>query len=241
VSPFAFRYVLFAGCYQPFDERAALRRLDDAVTRNGLDLKVVYLPHPRRLPRRRPDLVDEREFDHVIVEPRVRDGYRAGWRDGEQQGPLKTAALPLSAYPALLENAAFVVCPLSTIMLEAAIFRRRVLTIAYHDGVHNTSPGVAIDYLHFEGVDAVDQFEICRREADLGGMFAEMAATPGTVARPPKEQMDYWIYHDERPFGERLASFLDRIARSDRSILTNVRSEARANGFEEGIGSPIPD
>jgi hypothetical protein len=217
-SPFPFRYVLFAGCYQRFDELSAIQQLEREIEQHGLDLKVVYLPHPRRLRRKLPDFVDERRFRHVVIEPRVRERYLEGWvRDGGgiRQGAktMGKRSLPLDYYPALLENAEFVVCPLSTMMLEAAIFGRRVLVIAYHDGLHGTSPGVAMNYLHYEGVDRVEGFEICRDQAALGPLFARLTREQRPPVRPPKEQMDWWIYHDERPFGERLAEFVEDIGR----------------------------
>lgn len=224
-SPHAFPYVLFAGCYQPFDELSALRRLEDVIEREGLDLKVVYLPHPRRLGRDVDDFVDDQTFRHVIVEPRVREGYVED--HGLPKG--RMFPLPLDYYPGLLENARFVVCPLSTLMLEAAIFRRRVLVIAYHDGVHAASPGVAIDYLHFEGVDDVDTFEVCREAGDLAPLFARMAASGAPDRRPAKEQMDRWVFHDERPFGERLAAFVERIAARERLGAQAGRRAATAN------------
>jgi len=211
-SPFPFRYVLFAGCYQPFDELAPLERLDRAVDEHGLDLKIVYLPHPRRLPRRRPDLVDEEHLRNVLIHPRVRAGYlAASGSDGKGPG-LADRMLPIEAYPALLEHAEHVVCPLSTMMVEAAILGKRVLVIAYHDGLHNTSPGVAIDYLHFEGVDDVELFEVCRDERALGETFAALVRERTRPSPPPKAQMDRWIYHDERHFSERLEAFVERIA-----------------------------
>jgi hypothetical protein len=210
-SPFPFRYVLFAGCYQPFDELAALERIDRAIDQHGLDLKVVYLPHPRRLPRRRLDFVDEQQLRNVVIEPRVRAGYLAAFgSDGKGPG-LADRTLPVDAYPALLEHADHVVCPLSTMMVEAAIFGRRVLVIAYHDGLHETSPGVAIDYLHFEGVDDVELFTVCREEAALADAFLALARERTAPRPPPKEQMDRWIYHDERSFSERLEAFVARI------------------------------
>lgn len=224
-SPHAFEYALFAGCYQPFDELDALRRLEDVIEREQLALKVVYLPHPRRLKRAVDDFVDEAEFRHVILEPRVREGYIAD--HGLPKGRMQP--LPLDYYPGLLENARFVVCPLSTIMLEAAIFRRRVLVIAYHDGVHAGSPGVAIEYLHFEGVDAVDTFSVSRRADDLAPRFAEMARSAQPDRQPPKEQMDRWVYHDERPFGERLAAFVEEIGRREARGDQAGRRAATAN------------
>jgi hypothetical protein len=213
-SPFPFPYVLFAGCYQPFDERGALQRLDAEIERRGLDLKVVYLPHPRRLRRDNDDFVDESTLEHVVVEPSQREAYVTGyekWRADPSLQKMGMPRLPLDQYPALLENAEFVVCPLSTMMLEAAILRRRVLVIAFHDGIHATSPGVAIDYLHFEGVERVETFEVCRELEEFGPLFGRMAAEDAPAAQPPKEQMDYWVYHDERTFGERLAAFVERI------------------------------
>ena len=204
-SPFPFPYVLFAGCYQPFDELGALERLEQEIERSKLDLKVVYLPHPKRLRRKNDDFVDDSRFEHVLVEPRSRDGYIA------EKGKGKREPLPLDYYPALLENAEFVVCPLSTLMLEAAILRRRVLVIAYDDRIHPTSPGVAIKYLHFEGVERVETFEVCREMEDLAPLFRQLASEKPAPVQPPKEQTDYYVFHDERSYSERLRDFVEEI------------------------------
>lgn len=217
-SPFPFRYVLFAGCYQPFDELTALELLEEEIERSRLDLKIVYLPHPRRLLRDNDDFVDDTRFKHVVVEPRTRDAYVAerGISKGRRQ------PLPLDYYPALLENAEFVVCPLSTLMLEAAIFRRSVLVIAYHDGIHASSPGVAIKYLHFDGVDQVDTFEVCHDIDELAPLFGRLAREQRPPARPPKDQLDYYVFHDERPYSRRLRDLVDEIGRA-RGLTTGDR------------------
>lgn len=208
-SPFPFRYVLFAGCFRPFDELTAIEALDEAVEAAGLDLKIVYLPHPRRLPRKRADRVVEERLRHIVIEPRVRGGYVDGWSEPVRKMAIEP--LPLDAYPPLLENAEAVVCPLSTIMLESAILRNRVLVLAYHDGLHDTSPGRAINYLHFDRVDEVENFTICRRERDLGPLLTEMATTEWGARRPPKQLTDYWIYHDDSSYAQRLAAWVQEI------------------------------
>ncbi|HYM56340.1 MAG TPA: hypothetical protein VES79_00110, partial [Solirubrobacteraceae bacterium] len=125
VSPFPFRYVLFAGCYLPFDELSALERLEAEIERRNLDLKVVYRPHPNRRDRRTPDFVDESKFEHVVIDPQVREAYLQTSERGD--GKSTVPQLPaLDYYPALLEHAEFVVCPLSTMIIESAIFERRV-------------------------------------------------------------------------------------------------------------------
>lgn len=218
-SRFPFPYILFAGSYRPFDELRALELLDRAIANAKLGVKIVYLPHPRRVERRRPDFVDESRLANVVIEPEVRSEYLDSWKQEEGRWRptrriARTRPLQAARYPDLLENAEFVVCPLSTMMLEAAIFRRRVLAIAYHDGLHRTSPGYTVKYLHFERVDTLDTFEVCRREEDLVPTFEAMARANPAPRRPSKEQMDFFIYHDNRPFGARLREFVEDIASS---------------------------
>ena len=213
-SPFPFRYVLFAGCYLPFDELSALERLEAEIEARGLDLKVVYRPHPRRRARRRPDFVDESRFRHVVIDPQVREAYLQTFQRGD--GKSTVPQLPsLDYYPALLENAEFVVCPLSTMIIESAIFERRVLVIAYDDEIHPYSPAVAVNYLHFEGVDRVDGFRVVREIDDLAPAFGDLASGGGHPERSLREQVDEWIHWDERSYSRRLADWVEEIGRRE--------------------------
>jgi hypothetical protein len=210
-SPFPFRYVLFAGCSLPFDERTSLELLERTIEGAGLDLKVVYRPHPQRRRRRVPDRIDEARFSHVVIDPQVRDQYLRSFEpDGERSLPPMPA---LEYYPALLEHAEFVICPLSTMVLESAIFEREVIVIAYHDGIHKDSPGVVVGYDHFQGMDRIDGLHMCRRVDDLAPLFRSLAAEPRRAqARSMRAQVHPWIYHDERPYRERLAELVQAIA-----------------------------
>jgi hypothetical protein len=217
-SPFPFRYALFAGCYAPFDERAALERIDAAIEAGGLDLKVVYRPHPHRRPRRTPDRVVESEFRHVVLDPQVRDLYEASFAEYDR-GAKRAKPLfpPLDYYPALLENAELVVCPLSTMIVEAAAFERPVIVIAYDDGVHEDSPALVVGYDHFEGIDRIDGFEVCGQADELGERFARLAKGPAPPHEPLREQIRWWLHHDERTYAERLAALVAEIG-GERSI-----------------------
>jgi hypothetical protein len=212
-SPFPFRYVLFAGCYAPFDERGALEALDAAIARAGLDVTVVYRPHPHRAPRARPDRIDEAALRHVVIDPEVRDAYLTtfGAEYGRGATRLKPLFPALDSYPARLEHAELVICPLSTMMVEAAIFERRVVVVAYDDGVHATSPSTTIDYEHFEGVERVEGFTVVRRREDLGPALAALLAHPDPD-RPMREQLRWWLHFDERTYAERLADLVDGLA-----------------------------
>jgi len=219
-SPFPFRYALFAGCFAPFDEAGALRRLERAIDAAGSDITVVYRPHPHRMPRRVPDLVDERELSHVILDPQVRDHYAAsfeeqgGWASADRRR-LKPLLPPLDYYPALLEHAEFVICPLSTMIVEAALFECPVIVVAYDDGIHPNSPAAVVDYEHFEGIDRVDGFYVCRRPEELDESFIRLSGGGIRSGRPLREQIRWWLYFDERSYGERLRSWVEAIARRE--------------------------
>lgn len=216
-SPFGFPYVLFAGCYAPFDERSALERLDRLVSEHDLGLTIVYRPHPHRHPRNVPDFVEEEAFQHVVIDPQIQPFYEASRAEFEawntpERARLKPLLPALEYYPRLLENAEFVICPLSTMIVEAAIFERRVAVVAYDDGIHENSPSVVVDYDHFEGIDRIDGFSVCRTRDDLDAAFLEMAAGGGLPGHPLKEQIRWWLHWDERPYGDRLQEWLAEIA-----------------------------
>ncbi|MEJ7786040.1 MAG: hypothetical protein WKF96_14640 [Solirubrobacteraceae bacterium] len=219
-SPFPFRYALFAGCFAPFDEAAALRRLDRAIEAAGADITVVYRPHPHRMPRKMPDYFDEREFSHVVLDPQVRDHYgdsfkeQAGWASSDRRR-LKPLLPPLDYYPALLAHAELVVCPLSTMIVEAALFERPVIVIAYDDGIHANSPAAVIEYEHFEGIDRVDGFHLARRPEDLDEAFLRVAEGGGRPTRPLRDQIRRWLHFDERSYGERLRDWIEVIGRRE--------------------------
>ena len=219
-SPFPYPYVLFAGCYAPFDERSALQRLDRLISEHRLDLTIVYRPHPHRHPRSVPDFVEEGSLEHVVIDPQIEPFYQASRAEFEswntpERARLKPLLPSLDYYPRLLGNAEFIVCPLSTMIVESAILERRVVVVAYDDGIHANSPAAVVDYDHFEGMDRIDGFALSRTPEEMDAAFVEMAAGGLRPNQPLKEQIRWWLYWDERPYGDRLQDWLTEIAKRE--------------------------
>lgn len=216
-SPYPFRYVLFSGCALPFDELTALRELDRVVEEMGDDrLKIVYRPHPWRQPRACPDLFREEDFRHVVIDAQVRDAYYEAARQGRTLGPAEI--LPsLDYYPSLIGHAQFVVSPLSTMLVEAALLERPVLVIAYDDFVHDMPPSLVAKFDHFAGIEEIDGFSFCRRLDQLGEAFERMPpARHGSL----RDQVREWLFFDDDSYAVRLARLIDELFPSRRSVVS---------------------
>lgn len=207
VSPHSKPYVLFAGTAPPFDELDALHRLDKLFTRIAPQLTIVYRPHPWREPRRSPDRFSEDDFDNVVLDRQIKADYGASQRSSSVPQPAQ--ALPeLDYYPSLVGNAEFVISPLSTMLIEAGLLERRVLVLAYSDGIHPVSLDTYAQYDHLDGVANVTGFATARSRDDLLTHAAEMVAEPKSE-KSIREQMRQWLYFDERTYADRLAEVVE--------------------------------
>jgi len=201
---YPFDYVLFAGCAVAFDEISALKILDETIERELLPVTIVYRPHPWRLPRSCPDDFFALDFKHVIMDGQVKDAYI----DSKDRGTRDPSnALPdLAYYPGLLHHARFVICPLSTMLLEALYFKKDVISIEYDDGVHITSPHALRRYEHFDGIDALQGVWPCTHVSSLAMDFKNIYNLTDIFREKPllAKQLQHYIYSDDVLYAERL-------------------------------------
>lgn len=225
--PYPFRYALLAGSALPFDELTPLKLLEEQIERSGRDdLKIVYRPHPWRFPRVVDDVFHEQEFKHVVLDRQVRDQYLATIAAKSQNNP--ASFLPsLDYYPSLIGNAELVITPLSTMLVEAGIFDRRVLVIAYDDKIHPVPPSTVFHFDHFRGTESVDGFELCWSVNTLATMFERMLELPPIERHGVRNQLRQWLFFDERSYSERLRDLVDEIGRRE-GLPTAINGEAAA-------------
>jgi hypothetical protein len=206
---FDFEYVLFAGLAIAFDEIAALRIIEDEIAGKPDvygGLKVVYRPHPWRQTRISRDHFDEKEYSHVIMDPQLRDAY---YHKNTNFQP------DLSYYPALLKNAVFVVASPTTMMIESLIFRKRVLVLAYDDGVHLTSPHNALaNYVHFRGIERVEGISLCLEKSSLAEHFRRLWLHQEEVdAEKQARDLNYFLFDDGGRYRDRLAALVSKLSK----------------------------
>lgn len=210
-SPYPFPYVLFAGASLPFDEVGLLRQLDRWLPELGIDgLKIVYRPHPARHFRLSEDVLREEEFASVVLDQQVREPYLAAAAKGLREFPMPS----LDWYPGLLGHARALVCPLSTMIVEAAIVGTPIVALAFDDGVHPHSFAEYLEFNHFEGIEHVAGLSVCHRREDLEPQLSgwvERGAPAGM-----REAIRPWLHFDERSYAQRLADVVGEVLPADR-------------------------
>jgi hypothetical protein len=189
---FDFEYVLFAGLAIALDEITPLRIIEDEIVGNPDvygGLKVVYSPHSWRQPRVSRDHFDEKEYSHVVMDPQLRDAY---------YGKDRRFQPDLGYYPALLKHSRFVVASPTTMMIESLIFRKRVLVLAYDDGVHLTSPHNALaNYEHFREIERVEGIYLCLEKSSLAEDFGRLRLHQEEVdTERQARDLDYFLFDD---------------------------------------------
>ena len=213
-SYFSFEYVLFVGCAIPFDELSALKILDAEISQNPDrydGLKIIYRPHPWRQRRLKEDFFRECEFKNIILDPQMTAYYQ------EQKSSISFQP-ELNYYPSLLSNARFVTGPLTTMLIEASIFYRSVLAIAYNDGIHFTSPHNALKYYaHFQGLEQLEGLSLSKKRSQYAHNFKQVFLTNKTLDRDQlRKSLNYFLYQGKSSYASHIRRKIDKIFDSGR-------------------------
>ena len=205
-SVYPFKYALFAGNALAFDELATLRVLDKLIDKHLLNLTIIYRPHPWRHPRKCADTFFEYDFKHVKLDEDAKNYYKRELGD--------SYAPDLNYYPRLLANMEFMICPLSTMLIEGLLFDKKVFVLAYDDGIHLTNPKNAFKYYeHFEGigklanVTIIDTFDSLVKITNHG-------TRKNNIRENERASLDYYIASDTANYQLNLQKITDKIMAS---------------------------
>jgi hypothetical protein len=184
-SPYPFRYALFAGNALPFDELSALRAIDKIISDKNLDIKIVYRPHPWRKHRKSADTFFGYDFKNVIIDEQAKTYYKR-----DEMDEYNDIYMPdLNYYPRLLSNMEFMICPLSTMIIEGLFFNKNVAVLIYDDGIHLTNPKACYKYYeHFRGIDKLKNILLID---DINSIKDIFELKPAVASRGP--ELDYFI------------------------------------------------
>ena len=201
-SPYPFDYALFAGNALAFDELTTLRELDKHIEKTKQKLTIIYRPHPWRHPRRCTDTFFEYDFKHIKLDDDAKKYYKREL--GDNYSP------PLAYYPKLLANMEFMICPLSTMLIEGLLFYKPVYVLTYDDGIHYTNPKNAFFYYeHFKDIEKLPNLTIIDNFKNLD-QIVRLKSTK-TRASENIKNLDYYISQDTANYPYRLAELVNLI------------------------------
>lgn len=207
-APYKFPYFLFVGAAMPFDEIAALKRLEHFLISAGepfAEYQIVYRPHPWQQKRKTPANFTAQDFSRTFLDRQIEIEYQKS----VPSQPDNAFQPALEYYPGLLSQARLVTGPLTTMLLEASLCATPVLALAYHDGHHfNPANGY---FTHFDGIEAIPGFHICRQVANLEIDLEKVLSLDRPDFDTLREQTDFYLHQNPRGYHDGLINVVDAL------------------------------
>lgn len=202
-SPYKTKYILFVGTALEFDEPSVLYRIDDILSSNELfkSIKIVYRPHPWRQGL---NIVDVKKTKNIIIDDDLKEAYLRNDNSNNLQPTLEN-------YPALIQNSEFVMGGLTSMLIEALIFRKSFLGLTHDDKKNLTSMhNVYKAYEHFRGIENIENVFLCDNLQDLE-IQMELTLKKSINAEVIDAQRDYFYSQPVIGYSKKLSSSCDLI------------------------------
>jgi len=203
-----FPYILFAGCWPPFDEIGVLEILDGLVDKYKDFLpsgcKILYRPHPWGENYDKLDYLQSKNLENVKIDPQMSlksrpDDYR---RRSDFQPEL-------DYYPFLLDQSEFVICPLASIIIEASIMNKKVLALAHDDNKSLLNPSMMYDNSdYFDRLSDMTNITLLRELYDLDSMFYKMIVSDMPVNQT---SLSYYIVKSNKLYPGRIEDICKKL------------------------------
>lgn len=213
-SPYPFKYAVFAGMSSTFDELSALKKIDDVIEKKKLGIKIIFRPHPQQVKRRCADTFFEYDFKHTILDNQARQYYKRGSDLEDGFNPVLYAP-DINYYPGLLANMEFMVCSLSSLLIEGLIFGKKVYVLAYDDGIHERHPKFYYqNYEHFRGIEKLRNTRMIFNFDELEGI-GDNDTNP--LAEPNPLELEHFITAKTAGYPKELKIIVDTIIANNKS------------------------
>lgn len=205
-SIFKFKYVLFVGVLQPFNEIEPLKILDKEISLNKSiykNLKIIYRPHPGR--EHLIEKASKEKFENIVFDPRM---YKYVLNKN------KKFLLPKKDYyESLLSNSLFAVGGLSTVVLEALIFNKRYHFFSYPEKYNLTDPKKLFDNAaHYNEINKISYLSQCKDLKNLGVEFRNIFSKTNFKKKSDIiNELSYFYNHKNLNYQSKILSITKKI------------------------------
>jgi hypothetical protein len=198
------RYILFLGSHLFFEEIEILLRLDQILSDSTSELfgfRVVYRPHPHRI---RGFNFFNHTFENVQLDQELVGHYTSEDKSSQY-------VTSLEHYPKLVSGAIFVLCGLTSMIIESLILEKPVGVFVHSEHGNATSPHIVYgNYVHFEGLENLSNVVLISELSKLEQFLVELLE----LAKCPSVSdtgLDYFITTNPSSYGERLRDAIEQI------------------------------
>lgn len=201
------KYILFLGTSLKFNEEMVVEKIDSILRKNNIffnNCYLVYRPHPWRQSN---DLINIKNLKKTIIDKQVYKNYL--------KLDFKTSFQPnLKYYPALLSNAEFVLGGLTSMMIEALIFKKKYLAITHNDKENYTNQYIVSKYFaHFKEIKKIKNilFHYNLSERSLENKLKTIWKQRNKISHNSDQDLKYIINNDKEGYLNKIIVSLDKI------------------------------
>jgi len=209
------KVIFYATTSLPYDDVAALEFLDQQISENPKlkDYIVLFRPHPEMMQRAGEKNVFECDFKNVVLDRQVSDFYTSRFKAEDHDYPSFINDTELEYYPVLMNVVSLMVCPPTTMALEAALNGIPALVLCYPDGKNQglTAEKTA-HYGYFDELFEAPGILPCWEQKNYPKLFEKLItlSEDKEIAEALRKASEYIVYKDEQPYAERLSKIVEK-------------------------------
>ena len=202
------RILLYVGTSRWVDEIAILSHLDKAIENDELsNVHVHYRPHPWKEISSDEKNFFDCGFKYTTMDHQLIDHYQKLLTDPAYKTSRNGFMPEYSYYLSLFNAVDAVICPLTTMGIEAMIAGKPVMLHAFPNEAHNFSAADALHYEHHKAWSKMPSVLICRDRAQVVAYCQKLLTfvNAQNTSEKVRDEVRYVVHHDNSLYCERLA------------------------------------
>lgn len=195
---FNFRYILFVGSSNRYNEYAVLKNLNDIIIKNKIDIKVVYRPHPWRENFDFPDLS---ALINIVLDPQMKTQY-------ENKKNSQDFQPNIDYYNDILSSCEFAIGSLTSMLIEALVKKKRYIALIHSEPGFKYSPSEWYKgYTNFAELNSLKNLILLRDLENLEKTLLNLL--DDNTGFVDDKFLSYFITFDEELYSKKLIRMID--------------------------------
>ena len=204
---FDFKYILFSASSLRYTYETDILKILDSILENNkkfFNIKIIYRSHPWRPFTK---VVDDSLYKNIILDPQINKEHKKKLFNTNFQPNL-------NYYPSLIKNAEFVISGPTSMVIECAIFYKKILLLNFDDKNSNLTPRkVCEQFEHFKNIDKI---KIIKKNNYLHNLEKDMEyLLEKKIEKKILQQTDlerrYFLFNDKFSYNQRLEKIINNI------------------------------